>query len=649
MKGNGQSHHRKMIGDFRNRFRVSLIITIPILILSPLIQGILNFSLSFAGDKYIVLVMASFIYAWGGWPFLKGLYSEVKKKQPGMMTLIGVAVTVAYVYSGAVVLGLEGKYFFWELATLIDIMLLGHWIEMKSVLSASSALEKLVKLMPDNAHKITDDNTEDVSIEDINKGDIVLVKAGEKIPADGIITEGEGFINESFVTGESEPVKKAIDDEVIGGSVNGDNVIKVKVTASGDESYIKQVIELVRNAQKEKSKTQRFADRAAMWLTFTAISVGVITFVFWFSAGKEAAFAIERLATVMVITCPHALGLAIPLVTAVSTSISAQNGLLIRNRTAFESAGKITVIVFDKTGTLTEGQFGVSIIESHDNNISNRDILTLAASIEQNSEHPIGKAILKKAEKEDVKLKNAVNINIEKGKGIEGEIGGEHIQLFSPTETKKRDIEIEQTDNTDGKTVIVVIRNNEHIGTIALEDKIRKESYNAVKKLQATGIKCIMLTGDNEDTAKMVADELNLDDFKAGVLPDEKEKEIRKLQDAGEFVAMTGDGINDAPALARADIGIAVGTGTDIAAETADILLTESNPSDILKMITFGKKTYSKMIQNLFWATGYNIIAIPLAAGVLYNQGIMISPALGAALMSLSTVVVAINAKMLKI
>ncbi|MDY6788132.1 MAG: HAD-IC family P-type ATPase, partial [candidate division WOR-3 bacterium] len=354
MKSNGQSHHKMMIRDFRTRFFVSLVLTIPILALSPLIQNILNFSFTFAGDKYIVLAIASFIYAWGGWPFIKGLYNEIKKKQPGMMTLIGVAITVAYVYSAAVVLGLEGKYFFWELATLIDIMLLGHWIEMKSVLSASSALEKLVKLMPDNAHKITDGNTEDVSIEDINKDDIVLVKAGEKIPADGIITEGEGFINESFVTGESEPVKKSVDDVVIGGSVNGDSIIKVKVTASGDESYIKQVIELVRNAQKEKSKTQRFADRAAMWLTFTAISIGVITFVFWFSAGMEAAFAIERLATVMVITCPHALGLAIPLVTAVSTSISAQNGLLIRNRTAFESAGKITVIVFDKTGTLTE-------------------------------------------------------------------------------------------------------------------------------------------------------------------------------------------------------------------------------------------------------------------------------------------------------
>ena len=649
MKSNGQSHHKMMIRDFRTRFLVSLILTIPILALSPLIQNILNFSFTFAGDKYIVLAISSFIYAWGGWPFIKGLYKEVKNKRPGMMTLIGVAITVAYVYSGAVVLGLEGKYFFWELATLIDIMLLGHWIEMKSVLSASSALEKLVKLMPDNAHKITDGNTKDVSIEDINKNDMVLVKAGEKIPADGIITEGEGFINESFVTGESEPVKKSVDDEVIGGSVNGDSIIKVKVTASGDESYIKQVIELVRNAQKKKSKTQRFADRAAMWLTFTAISVGLITFVFWISAGREAAFAIERLATVMVITCPHALGLAIPLVTAVSTSISAQNGLLIRNRTAFESAGKITVVVFDKTGTLTEGEFGVSIIESHDDNISNEEILSMAASIEQSSEHPIGIAILKKAQEEDVKLKDAGNINIEKGKGIEGEIGGEQIQLFSPSEANKRYIEIKQIDNADGKTIIVVIKNSKHIGTIALEDKIREESYGAVEKLQEAGIKCIMLTGDNEETAKRVAEELELDDYKAGVLPDEKEKEIRKLQDEGEFVAMTGDGINDAPALARADIGIAVGAGTDIAAETADILLTESNPDDILKMITFGKKTYSKMIQNLFWATGYNVIAIPLAAGVLYNQGIMISPALGAALMSLSTVIVAINAKLLKI
>ncbi len=649
-KHNHHDHHKMMMEDFKRRLIVSAVITIPILILSPLIQGLLGFSFTFTGDKYLLFALSSFIFFLGGLPFLKGIFSELKQKRPGMMTLIALAISVAYFYSAAVVFGLKGKFFFWELATLIDVMLLGHWIEMKSVLGASRALEKLAELMPDNAHLIKGNNIVEIKISELKKDDIVLVKAGEKIPADGIIVKGSGYVDESMLTGESKPIKKSIESKVIGGSINGDEILEVKVIGTGEDSYLAKVINLVKQAQETKSRTEKFADIAARWLTVIAITTGTGTFVYWFIYGPELAFAIERLATVMVIACPHALGLAIPLVNAVSTSISAKNGLLIRNRTAFENARKITTVVFDKTGTLTEGKFGVSSIVLFDKKYDEKQILQFAASLEKSSEHPIAKGVVQKAKTSGLKLLNISKFKILKGEGIEGIISNKNIQLVSKKALEKRNLKLPENTNIDDvATLVFIIINNSLIGVITLEDQIRKESFEAINKLKDQGIKCVMLTGDNKRIAESVSNKLNLDGYFAEVLPHEKQEKIKELQDKGEFVAMTGDGINDAPALALADIGIAIGSGTDVAAETADIILVNSNPEDVVSLILFGKATYKKMVQNLFWATGYNAFAIPLAAGILIGYGILISPAIGAALMSLSTVIVAINARLLNV
>ncbi|MBN1693849.1 cadmium-translocating P-type ATPase [candidate division WOR-3 bacterium] len=643
-------HHKHMVQDFKKRFFVSIIVTIPILLLSPLIQDFLNYTLVFSGDKYLMFVLSSFVFAYGGWPFLKGLFDELKQKQPGMMTLIALAIFVAYVYSAAVVFGLKGKYFFWELATLIDIMLLGHWIEMKSVLGASRALEKLAHLLPDTAHLVKGDIVSDVKISELEKEDIILIKAGEKVPADAVVTEGKSYIDESMLTGESKPVKKEKGDKIIGGSVNGDSPIKAKVVGTGENSYLNKVVNLVKQAQGAKSKTQRLADRAAMWLTIIAISVGIITLVVWLFKTPEVAFAIERMATVMIITCPHALGLAIPLVGAVSTSLSAKNGLLIRNRTAFENSRKITTLVFDKTGTLTEGKFGVSAIKTFDSEYDEKAIIKIAASLEVNSEHSIAKGILAKAKELGGSPLKSENFKVIKGEGVKGKVGSKKVRLVSKGYLDKNNIRIpEEAGKKLSGTLVFVLINNKPVGLIVLSDKIREDSYEAIKRLKKEGIKCVLLTGDNKEVAKEVADELELDGFFAEVLPHEKQEKIKELQYKGEVVAMTGDGINDAPALAQADVGIAIGSGTDVAAETADIILVNSNPKDVVSLILFGKATYRKMVQNLFWATGYNVIAIPLAAGVLYKIGIVISPAVGAILMSMSTVIVAINASFLRV
>lgn len=648
-KHDHSEHHKHMVEDFKKRFIVSITVTIPILLLSPLIQQFLSISFSFTGDKYILWVLASFIFFYGGWPFLKGIVIEMRSKQPGMMTLIALAISVAYIYSSAVVFGLKGKFFFWELATLIDVMLLGHWIEMKSVLGASKALEKLAQLLPDTAHLIKNGKTIDVKISEIKKGDLILIKAGEKIPADGIIMKGASYLDESMLTGESKPIQKKRGDKVIGGSINGDSILEVQVMGAGDDSYLNKVINLVKDAQASKSKTQRLADVAAKWLTVVAITAGVGTFTYWFIYGPDLAFAIERMVTVMVIACPHALGLAIPLVSAVSTSLSAKNGLLIRNRTAFENARKISTIVFDKTGTLTEGKFGVSSISIFDKSYNEKNIIELASSLERNSEHPIAKGIIEEAKQLGAKDIKATNFKVMKGEGIEGRISGKNVKLVSPKYITKNKIKVPDIKIDDSGTLVHIIVNNKSVGVITLADKIRPESYEAIKQLQESGIKCWMLTGDNKNIAKTVSNKLKLDGFFAEVLPHEKLAKVKELQSKGEFVAMTGDGINDAPALARADVGIAIGSGTDVAAETADIILVNSNPKDVTSLILFGKATYNKMIQNLFWATGYNIVAIPLAAGVLIGYGIIISPAIGAALMSLSTVIVAINANFLKV
>lgn len=643
-------HHQQMAQDFKKRFVISALVTIPILLLSPLIQQLLNYRVGIPGEKYILFALSSFIFFYGGYPFLKGFFDETRKKQPGMMTLIALATSVAYFYSSAVVFGLEGKFFFWELATLIDVMLLGHWLEMKSVIGASRALEKLAQLMPDTAHRIKEDDVEEVKISALKKGDKILIKAGEKIPADGFIVKGSSYIDESMLTGESKPVHKKEKDKVVGGSVNGDSILELKVEGTGEESYLNKVINLVKQAQSSKSKTQRLADKAATWLTIIALAAGAATFVYWFIYGPELAFAIERMATVMVITCPHALGLAIPLVTAVSTSLSAKNGLLIRNRTAFESSRNITTIVFDKTGTLTEGKFGVSLITPIDNNYDEKKIIQLAASLEKNSEHPIAKGITAKAEELKVKTKQISDFEVIKGQGVKGKVEENNIHLVSRSYIRKNNFKLPKDTRIDESgTQVYVLVKDKIIGVITLSDKIREESYESIKQLKEIGIKCWMLTGDNQKIAEEVSNRLNLDGYFAEVLPHEKMEKIKELQDKGEFVAMTGDGINDAPALAQADVGIAIGSGTDVAAETADIILVNSNPSDVTSLILFGKATYSKMIQNLFWATGYNVIAIPLAAGVLFSYGILISPAIGAALMSLSTIIVSINAQFLSI
>jgi Cu2+-exporting ATPase len=638
-----------MVQDFKQRFFISTVITIPILALSPLIQQFLGITLVFFGSDFILWGLSSFIFFYGGWPFLKGIVDELKKKQPGMMTLIALAIFVAYGYSSAVVFGLEGKYFFWELATLIDVMLLGHWIEMKSVMGASRALEKLAKLLPDTAHLIQNGETKDVKISEIKKGDRILVKVGENIPADGIIQKGSSYLDESMLTGESKPVQKKEGNKVIGGSINGDNILEIKVEETGEDTYLNKVIKLVENAQKSKSKTQRFADKAAKWLTIIALSAGGITLIIWLFVGPDFAFAIERMATVMVITCPHALGLAIPLVIAVSTSLSAKNGLLIRNRTAFENSRNISVILFDKTGTLTEGTFGVSSIQSFNEKDSEEDILAIAASIENKSQHPIAKGIVDKAKEQQIKLLEVSDFSVMKGKGVEGTVKGKSYQLVSQQYLDENNIDTPQDAIDDIGTQVYILSDDKAVGMIILSDKIREDSYEAVKKLQEAGIKCMMLTGDNKKIAKAVSEKLNLDGYFAEVLPDKKQEKVKEMQKQGEFVAMTGDGINDSPALAQADVGIAIGSGTDIAAETADIILVNSNPKDVTSLILFGKATYKKMLQNLFWATGYNAVAIPLAAGALYGYGILISPAVGAALMSLSTVIVAINAKLLRI
>lgn len=644
----GHDHHAMMINEFKNRFWISLILTVPILLLSEMIQHWLEFEIKFPGDKYVLLILSSFIFFYGGWPFLKGVIDELKAKSPGMMTLIGLAITVAYVFSVAVIFGFQGMDFFWELATLIVIMLLGHWLEMKSVLGASKALQLLVSMMPAEAHKVHGDHVMDVKLEELQKDDIILIKPGEKVAADGVVMEGESYLNESMLTGESKPVKKEKSDKVIGGSINGNGSLRVKVLHTGKDSYLSKVIKLVQEAQKTKSKTQHLADRAAKWLTYIALAVGLVTLIVWLALGQGTNYAIERMVTVMVISCPHALGLAIPLVVAISTAVSAQNGLLIRNRTAFENSRRITTIVFDKTGTLTKGEFGATRIETI-GSFTRNELLQYGASLEQSSEHPIAVGITQKAKEENLGIFKTENFNAITGKGVEAKVNGKSVKVVSPGYLKEKNITIPaESTSSEAETIVFVLIDNQLAGFIALADEIRPESKSAVQSFKKNGIKVMMATGDNAKVARAVADELGLDGYYAEVLPHQKVEIVKDLQNKNEFVAMTGDGVNDAPALAQADVGIAVGSGTDVAAETADIILVNSNPKDILNLILFGKATYKKMVQNLIWATGYNAIAIPLAAGVLYSTGFVLDPAIGAVLMSLSTIIVAINAQLLK-
>ncbi len=650
----GQSHHAHMVADFRRRFWISLILTLPVLALAPLIQRFLGVEgvLAFPGDSYVQALFATAIYFYGGWPFLTGFVREVRNKQPGMMTLIALAITVAFAYSAAVVLGLSGEVFFWELATLIDIMLLGHWIEMRSVMGASRALEKLVELLPAEAHRLRDDgSTEDVPVTEIEPGDRVLVKPGEKVPVDGAIVEGRTTVNEAALTGESKPIEKGVDDEMIAGAVNGESAVTIEVQKTGDETYLSQVVEMVRRAQETRSRTQDLANRAALWLTIVALSVGAVTLAVWLFAGRDFNFALGRMVTVMVITCPHALGLAIPLVVAVSTGLSAGQGLLIRDRTAFERARDLDAIVFDKTGTLTRGEFGVTDVVSLDG-MDEAEVLRLAASLESQSEHPIAAGVVQGADERGVSYGAPKDFRAIPGKGAEATVDGRDVKVVSPGYLSENDLSVE-SDRMDelggeGKTVVYVLVDDEVRGAIALADIIRDESYEALRRLKEMGIQVMMLTGDAEAVARWVAGELELDDYFAEVLPDQKAEKIKEVKSRGLTVAMTGDGVNDAPALVEADVGIAIGAGTDVAVESADIVLVRSDPRDVTALVELARATYRKMVQNLWWATGYNVVAIPLAAGVLYGAGIVLSPAAGAVLMSISTVIVALNARLLK-
>lgn len=648
----GHSGHGDMVADFKKRFFISLILTFPILALSPMIQHFSGVDWRFDNDMYILFILSTVVFFYGGWPFLTGGIRELKDKNPGMMTLIALAITIAYGYSTMVVFGWDGNQLFWELATLVVIMLLGHWIEMRSIMGASNALEELIQLMPSEAHKLDGNNeVHDVPLAEIQNNDRLLVKPGEKIPVDGLIIEGKSTVDESMLTGESLPIEKEEGDKVIGGSVNNEGSLTVEVEKTGEASYLSQVVKMVKEAQESKSKTQDLTNRAAKWLFYLAIVAGLVTFSVWILLGYPVDVAVERMVTVMVITCPHALGLAAPLVVAVSTSISAKKGLLIRNRAGFEDARHLNAVVFDKTGTLTKGEFGVTnIIPSDD--YTEDEVLQFAAAIEQNSEHPIATGIVNSAKDRGLELKRVTDFESITGKGIQGQVNGQKINVVSPRYVTDNNLSFDEHQfnelSEEGKTVVFVLVKDQLAGMVALADIVRETAKEAVSALKEQGIHSIMLTGDNQKVANWVAKQLGIDEVYAEVLPDDKANQIKKIKDKGWKVAMTGDGVNDAPALATAHLGIAIGAGTDVAMETADVILVRSNPNDVVELMELSKKTYRKMVQNLWWATGYNIFAIPLAAGVLAPWGIIVSPAVGAVLMSLSTIIVAINAKLLK-
>ncbi len=647
-----REHHEMMIADFRRRFWISLVLTVPILVLSPAIQQFVGLEgkLSFSGDSYALFALSSVVYFYGGWPFLKGIVEELRSRRPAMMTLIALAISTAYIYSSAVVFGLNGDVFFWELATLIDVMLLGHWLEMRSVAAASSALEELARLMPSEAHKMLPDGSmRDVPLDELAVADRVLVKPGEKVPADGVVVDGETSVNEAMLTGESVPVLKRVHASVIGGSVNGEGSITVEVKRTGADSYLAQVTELVRAAQESKSRTQSLADRAALVLTIVALVVGVTTLIVWIGPLKQGfVFGLARMVTVMVIACPHALGLAIPLVVAISTSLSARSGLLIKNRDGFELARNVQAVLFDKTGTLTEGRFGVTDVVVLDGEIGRDDLLKYAASVETHSEHPLARGIVASVEG-SLPVESFRSIP---GKGAIGTVGGREVMAVSPGYLKETNIDVDDGKigplSAQGKTVIFVLLDGKLAGAIALADIIRPESKQAIADLKEMGIRCMMITGDNRQVAEWVAGEIGLDEYFAEVLPEKKAEKVKEVQSRGLKVAMTGDGVNDAPALAQADVGIAIGAGTDVAVATADVVLVRSNPLDVVSIIKLSRATYRKMVQNLAWATGYNVVAIPLAAGVAYGAGIILDPAVGAAFMAVSTIIVAINARLLR-
>lgn len=618
-------HAGHQTASFLNKFWVALVLTIPILAYSEIVVKTLTWQApQFAGHEYLSLILGSIIFFYCGWIFLAGAWRELKAKIPGMMTLIALAITTAYAWSVYSTFSGAGNSLWWELSTLIAVMLIGHWIEMRSVQGAQGALKELAKLLPDTAEVIRGGQPVKVSLDELEVGDIVLIRPGGKVPTDGKIVNGRSDLDESIITGESKPVPKEAGQEVIAGSINGDGSLNIEVTKIGDNTFLAGVMRLVADAQASKSKLQMLSDRAAFYLTIIAVAVAVITFISWMTAGASVAVAIGFVVAVLVITCPHALGLAIPLVASISTTMAARNGLLVRQRLALETARKIDTVLFDKTGTLTEAKFSVATVTSE-------ETLALAASVNAHSEHPIAKAMVDEARRRSIKLEGATDFSRIPGRGAEGVINGHKIFV-----------------GTRGGNDIVVERNGKKVGTIAVIDAVRPESKKAVDLLKRSGLKVAMITGDSQETAKRVADELGLDEYFARVLPEDKVKKVKELQGLGRKVAMIGDGVNDAPALAQADLGIAIGAGTNVAIESAGIILVKSDPRDISKIVTLSKLTYSKMIQNLFWATGYNIVALPIAAGALAGQGITLQPAVAAIFMSLSTVIVSVNAVLLR-
>ncbi|MGX0019737.1 P-type Cu2+ transporter [Staphylococcus hominis] len=654
----GHAHHH---GNFKVKFFVSLIFAIPIILLSPMMGVNLPFQFTFPGSEWVVLILSTILFFYGGKPFLSGGKDEIAAKKPGMMTLVALGISVAYIYS------LYAFYmnnfssatghtmdFFWELATLILIMLLGHWIEMNAVGNAGDALKKMAELLPNSAIKVMDNGQrEEVKISDIMTDDIVEVKAGESIPTDGIIVQGQTSIDESLVTGESKKVQKNQNDNVIGGSINGSGTIQVKVTAVGEDGYLSQVMGLVNQAQNDKSSAELLSDKVAGYLFYFAVSVGVISFIVWMFIQNDVDFALERLVTVLVIACPHALGLAIPLVTARSTSIGAHNGLIIKNRESVEIAQHIDYVMMDKTGTLTEGNFSVNHYESFKNDLSNDTVLSLFASLESQSNHPLAISIVDFAKSKNVSFTNPQDVNNIPGVGLEGLIDNKTYKITNVSYLDKHKLNYDDDLFTklaqQGNSISYLIEDQQVIGMIAQGDQIKESSKQMVADLLSRHITPVMLTGDNNEVAHAVAKELGISDVHAQLMPEDKESIIKNYQSDGNKVMMVGDGINDAPSLIRADIGIAIGAGTDVAVDSGDIILVKSNPSDIIHFLTLSNNTMRKMVQNLWWGAGYNIVAVPLAAGALAFIGLILSPAVGAILMSLSTVIVAINAFTLKL
>ncbi|MFB6116490.1 MAG: heavy metal translocating P-type ATPase [Candidatus Nanosalina sp.] len=646
--GHGHKHHEMM---FRRKFSVSTLLSIPVLLYSSFIQGLLNFSMpTFTGSNLIVPVFSIIVFAYGGLPFLRMGKDELEDREPGMMALISLAIFVAFTYSMASLFLSGTSSFFWELVTLIDVMLLGHWIEMRSVRKASGALEELKKLMPDTAERITEDgDTEEVKVSELEEGDKVLVRPGDSIPADGEVYKGESSIDESMITGESKPVDKSEGDEVIGGTVNKGGSLRIEITATGDETALSGIMNLVEEARESESRSQKLADRAAGWLFYIALGSGLLTGIAWTLAVGFGLTVIERVVTVLVIACPHALGLAVPLVVAINTSMAAQNGILVRDRIAMEEARKLDTVVFDKTGTLTEGEQSVVDMEAEDED----EALKKMAAAESDSEHIIAQAIRSKAEEKGLEVPESSNFDSISGKGVKAEVEGEEVYVGGPNMLEHLGVEKKFGEFTDesgkkGRTVVYLVEGEEVTAAVALADKIRDESREAVKKLQSRGLEVAMLTGDSKDVAASVAEELGIDTYFAEVLPEDKDSKVQELQDEGKEVAMVGDGVNDAPALTRANVGIAIGSGTDVAVESADIILVKNDPLAVVRLLNLSDLNYSKMVQNLFWATGYNALAIPLAAGVAAPVGIMLSPAVGAGIMSLSTVIVAVNAQLMR-